>query len=218
LFEGTSIVPDVTVHPASLTYSGLWRGTASELSFYASGAKNIPGGKKGDDAAFQASRAGASADYSVFRYGFNYVRQFRNDWQSRLGFSGQYTQDPLVPGEQFGVGGPDSVRGYELRELANDRGMAAQLELYTPDLARGVGLSDSYKLRLLGFFDYGSVSRVDPLPGETTEAFIKSAGIGMRVDYRKSAVLRLDLAQILEETANRDNGSWRLTGAIALIF
>jgi len=218
LFQGTSVVPDVTVHPASLTYSGLSRGTASELSFYASGAKNIPGGKDGDDAAFQASRAGASADYSVFRYGFNYVRQFRNEWQSRLGFSGQYTQDPLVSGEQFGVGGPDSVRGYELRELANDRGMAAQLELYTPDLARGVGLSDSYKLRLLGFFDYGSVSRVDPLPGETTEAFIKSAGIGMRVDYRKSAVLRLDLAQILEETANRDNGSWRLTGAIALIF
>jgi hemolysin activation/secretion protein len=218
LFQGTSVVPDVTVHPASLTYSGLSRGTASELSFYASGAKNIPGGKDGDDAAFQASRAGASADYSVFRYGFNFVRQFRNEWQTRLGFNGQYTQDPLVSGEQFGVGGPDSVRGYELRELANDRGMAAQLELYTPDLARGVGLGDSYKLRLLGFFDYGSVSRVDPLPGETTAAFIKSAGIGLRVGYRKSAVLRLDLAQILKESADRDNGSWRLTGAIALIF
>jgi len=218
LFEGASIVPDVTVHPASLTYSGLSRGTASELSFYASGAKNIPGGKNGDDAAFQASRAGASADYSVFRYGFNYVRQFQNHWQTRLGFNGQYTQDPLVSGEQFGVGGPDSVRGYELRELANDRGMAAQLELVTPDLTRGVGLGDNYKLRLLGFFDYGSVSRVDPLPGETTEAFIKSAGIGLRVGYRKSAALRLDLAQILKETADRDSGSWRLTGAIALIF
>jgi len=218
LFQGTSVVPDVTVHPASLTYSGLSRGTASELSFYASGAKNIPGGKDGDDAAFQASRAGASADYSVFRYGFNFVRQFRNEWQTRLGFNGQYTQDPLVSGEQFGVGGPDSVRGYELRELANDRGMAAQLELYTPDLARGVGLGDNYKLRLLGFFDYGSVSRVDPLPGETTEAFIKSAGVGLRLGYRKSVVLRLDLAQILEQTANRDDGSWRLTGALALIF
>jgi len=188
------------------------------LSFYASGARNIPGGRNGDDAAFQASRPGASADYSVFRYGFNYVRQFQSEWQTRLGFNGQYTQDPLVSGEQFGVGGPDSVRGYELRELANDRGMAAQLELYTPDLARGVGLGDSYKLRLLGFFDYGSVSRVDPLPGETTAAFIKSAGIGLRVGYRKSAVLRLDLAQILKESADRDNGSWRLTGAIALIF
>jgi hemolysin activation/secretion protein len=218
LFEGTSIVPDVTVHPASLTYSGLWRGTASELSFYASGAKNIPGGKNGDDAAFQASRPGASADYSVFRYGFNYVRQFQNEWQTRLGFGGQYTRDPLVSGEQFGIGGPDSVRGYDLRELANDRGMAAQLELYTPDFARNVGLSDSYKLRLLGFFDYGSVSRVDPLPDETTEAAIKSAGIGLRLGYSKSVVLRLDLAQILKDTAIHDAGSQRLTGAIALIF
>ncbi len=218
LFAGTSIVPDVTVHPASLTYSGLARGTASELSFYASGAKNIPGGKNGDDAAFQASRAGASADYSVFRYGFNYVRQFQNNWQTRLGFNGQHTKDPLVSGEQFGIGGPDSVRGYELRELSNDRGMAAQLELYTPDVASSVGLGDSYKLRLLGFFDYGSVSRVDPLPGETADAFIKSAGIGLRVGYRKSIVLRLDLAQILKETANRETDSQRLTGAIALIF
>jgi len=218
LFEGTSIVPDVTVHPASLTYSGLWRGTASELSFYASGAKNIPGGKNGDDAAFQASRPGASADYSVFRYGFNYVRQFQNEWQTRLGFGGQYTRDPLVSGEQFGIGGPDSVRGYDLRELADDRGMAAQLELYTPDFARNVGLSDSYKLRLLGFFDYGSVSRVDPLPDETADAFIKSAGMGLRMGYRKSVVLRLDLAQILKDSALHDAGSLRLTGAIALIF
>jgi len=218
LFEGQSVVPDVTVHPASLTYSGLARGTASELSFYGSGAKNIPGGKNGDDAAFQASRAGASADYSVFRYGFNYVHQFQNQWQTRLGFNGQYTQDPLVSGEQFGIGGPDSVRGYQLRELADDRGMATQLELYTPDIARGVGLSDSFKLRLLGFFDYGSVRRVDPLPGETAEAYIKSTGIGMRMGYRKSVVLRLDLAQILKQTAYRDDGSRRLTGTMALIF
>jgi hemolysin activation/secretion protein len=110
------------------------------------------------------------------------------------------------------------VRGYLLRELANDRGMAAQLELYTPDVARRLGLSDSFKLRLLGFFDYGSVSRVDPLPGETTDAFIKSAGLGLRVGYRKSFVMRLDLAQILKETANRDDDSQRLTGAIAFIF
>lgn len=218
LFQGTGVVPDVTIHPASLTYSGLWRGAASELSFYGSGAKNIPGGDDGNDAAFQASRTGASAEYSVFRYGFNYVRQFRSEWQTRLGFNGQYTQDPLVSGEQFGIGGPDSVRGYLLRELANDRGMAAQLELYTPDLANGLGLSDSYKLRLLGFFDYGSVSRVDPLPGETTDAFLKSAGLGLRMGFRKSLVLRLDLAQILKETPNRDNDSQRLTGAIALIF
>jgi len=218
LFQGVGVVPDVTLHPLSLTYNGLWRGTASELSFYGSGARNIPGGKDGDDEAFQASRAGANADYSVFRYGFNFVRQFQSEWQTRLGFNGQYTQDPLVSGEQFGIGGPDSVRGYLLRELADDRGMAAQLELYTPELARSVGLSDRYKLRLLGFFDYGSVRRVDPLPGETTSAFLKSAGIGMRMGYRKSVVLRLDLAQILQETANRDKNSWRGSGAITLIF
>jgi len=62
------------------------------------------------------------------------------------------------------------------------------------------------------------VSRVDPLPDEVADASIKSAGIGLRVGYRKSVVLRLDLAQILKDTAIHDAGSQRLTGAIALIF
>jgi len=218
LFQGTGIVPDVTVHPASLTYSGLWRATAAELSFYGSAAANIPGGTDGDDIAFQASRTGATASYTILRGGFNYVHQFRTEWQMRVGFNGQYTQDLLVSGEQYGIGGPDSVRGYLLREVASDKGESTQAELYTPDFARGIGLSDSFRTRLLAFFDYGSVRRNDPLPGETAQDSLSSAGVGLRFGYKKSVALRLDGAYILQPTPNREEGSWRAVGSLALIF
>lgn len=216
--DPTSVVPDVTVHPASLGYSALWRGTASELSFYGVASANIPGGPDGDDAAFDASRTGATADYTIWRYGFNFVHQFRSEWQTRLGFNGQYTSDMLVSGEQYGIGGPDTVRGYLLREVANDRGNAVQVELYTPDVARGVGLSDSFKLRFLGFFDYGSVSRVNPLPGEAESGYLKSAGIGLRFAFKKNVALRFDVAHILKATPETDNDSQQVSAALALIY
>jgi len=154
----------------------------------------------------------------LYRYGMNYTRQFRSEWQTRLGFNGQYTRNALVSGEQYGIGGPDTVRGYLLREVTNDKGFSGQVEFYTPDFARGMGLTDSYKTRLLVFYDWGQVERNHPLPGEIEKDSIASAGFGLRVTYGKSISLRLDVAQILQETANRDNNSQRLTGSLAIVF
>jgi hemolysin activation/secretion protein len=218
LLVGQPLVPDITIHPASLTYSALKRMTASELSFYASGVTNIPGGNDGQAADFERARTGATANYTLMRYGVNFTMQFRNEWQSRVGFNGQYSRDSLVSGEQFGIGGPDSVRGYILRELSNDRGYATQVELYSPDLARNAGLTDSYKLRLVGFYDWGQVQRNNPLPGETVRDSIASTGLGVRFTYSKSVSMRLDLAQILQESANRDNNSQRVTGTLAIVY
>jgi hemolysin activation/secretion protein len=217
LFQGVGIVPDIIVKPASLTYSGLWRSAASEFSFFGSFSANIPGGNDGDDAAFAASRTGADAGYQVVRGGFNYVYQLR-EWQARLAANGQHTSDLLVAGEQYGIGGPDSVRGYLLREVANDKGYSAQAEIYTPDFARGIRLSDSYRVRLLGFFDYGGVGRNDPLPGEAGRDRLKSAGVGIRVGYKKSLAVRFDFANVLEPTANREKDDWRGVASVAIIY
>lgn len=225
-FQGTGLVPDITIHPASLTYAGLRRMTATDFSFFGTVSRNIPGGNDGRQEDFQCPRLsdglcvrnGANPEYSIFRYGFNLIQQYRNEWQTRVAFNGQYTQDSLVPGELFGLGGPDSVRGYVLREVTNDRGYAGQIELYTPDFGRILGGSDSYRLRLLAFFDYGSVRRNDPLPGEIAHDSISSAGIGLRASYAKSLSFRIDAANILQDTTNRERGSVRVTGAMALLF
>lgn len=217
-FAGQQIVPDITVHPVSLTYSGLRRMTAAELSFYAGVAQNIPGGNDGGQDDFTAARAGAPDDYRILRYGFSYTRQFRNAWQMRLAGNAQYTDDPLVSGEQFGLGGPDTVRGYVLREITNDRGYVVQAELFTPDFASKVGLRDGYSLRFVGFYDFGTVKRNEGLPGEMQRDSIASVGAGLRLTFRRNLSFRLDLAHPLHETASRDNSSLRLTGALAIVY
>lgn len=216
--QGIGFVPDITIHPVSVGYSGLMRMTASEWAFNASVARNIPGGNDGKSADFNATRFGAPDNYSLVRYGTSFVHAFRNEWQARLAYTGQYTQDSLIPGEQFGIGGAETVRGYLPREAANDRGYATQLELYTPNFAASTGLNDKWRTRLLGFYDFGAVSRNNVLPGEQAGKYLASTGIGMRMSYSKSVNLRLDLAQILKAHGTRQTSDQRLSASVVIIY
>ncbi|MGH8623598.1 MAG: ShlB/FhaC/HecB family hemolysin secretion/activation protein, partial [Burkholderiales bacterium] len=122
----------------------------------------------------------------------------------------------LVSGEQFGIGGPDTVRGYLLRELAKDKGYSTQLEFYTPALAGKGGPSDRFRLRFLAFYDYGSVENNHTQPSDRES--LASAGVGLRLGYGKTVSLRLDVAQILKDAPSVDDGSQRASAALTLIF
>jgi len=215
---GIGFVPDITVHPVSIGYAGMMRMTASEWGFNATLSKNIPGGQDGTAADFNASRAGANANYTILRFGTSLTHAYRNDWQSRLAFTGQYTNDMLVAGEQFGIGGMDTVRGYLPREASNDKGYATQLEMYTPNVSDNVGMSDKWRMRFVGFYDFGYVKRVDPLPGEQHSKYLASTGVGMRMSYSKSVSLRLDLSNVLKTHGTRQEGDIRLNGSLVLSY
>jgi len=216
--SGIGFVPDITVHPVSLAYAGLMRMTASELGFYGSVSRNIPGGQDGTQSDFDASRAGAKADYTILRYGATYSHAFSNEWQGRIAYSAQFTRDLLVSGEQFGIGGMDTVRGYLPREASNDYGYATQLEIYTPNIADNLGMNDKWRSRLVGFYDFGNVYRNDPQPGEQAGTYLASTGVGMRLNYGKSVSLRLDLAQILKAYGTRQTDDLRLNGSLVLVY
>jgi hemolysin activation/secretion protein len=215
---GVGFVPDITVHPVSFGYAGMLRLTASELSFNASLSRNIPGGQDGTQADFEASRTGAKADYTILRYGATFSHAFRSEWQGRIAFTGQFTRDLLVSGEQFGIGGMDTVRGYLPREASNDYGYATQLEIYTPNFSDNLGMSDKWRSRLVGFYDFGNVYRNDPLAGEQDGKYLASTGVGMRLTYGKSVSLRLDLAQILKAHGTRQVDDLRLNGSLVLVY
>ena len=218
LFQNVNLTPDITVHPLGVTYSGLRRMTAADFSYYVGVSHNIPGGNDGKEEDWRnglSARQAVTDDYKLVRFGFNYARQFRNEWQMRVGFNAQFTRDALVSGEQFGIGGPDSVRGYALREVANDWGYSTQVELYTPEFAKQVKLSDNYKLRALAFYDWGTTHRNKDAGSEDSLA---SFGVGLRLSYGKMMNLRFDLAQILQESPTRDNNTQRLTGSLAIVF
>lgn len=100
------------------------------------------------------------------------------DWQIRTAMNGQHTNDMLITGEQFGLGGMDSVRGFIEREIADDRGIRASVKTVLPDL--GVGLDQGIRSRALVFFGPGYINRLRPLAAELRSETISSIGLGLR--------------------------------------
>src|SRR5947199_213538 len=74
-----------------------------------------------------------------------------SDFIMRAVANAQQTHHLLVPGEQFGMGGADSVRGYYERETASDVGRRFSLEGYGPDFGSWIG--STWRARVLAFAD-----------------------------------------------------------------
>jgi len=216
---GGGLVPDITIHPFSLTYNGLLRMSNAEAGFNVSYSRNLfHGGNDGADSDFKLSRAGSTADYRIWRVGANYTRVFAEDWQFRTVFTGQYSDDALVSGEQFGYGGPDSVRGFGVREIANDKGYAAQVEVYTPDLGAKFNWPD-VKMRLLSFYDFGMTGRNSLQPGDLSKgAGGASVGVGARIGYGKHLTMRLDWANVIDSAGNQAKNDQMVNVTLAVQF
>ena len=201
-----ALVPDITVHPASIIYNGTLHKPNSEFGFYIGPSQNIfPGGNDAANSDFQGptpgfpdgSRKGAKAGYRIWRFGANYSRVMR-DWQLRALFNAQNTDAALVAGEQFGLGGANSVRGFEERQYSDDRGYQATFEIYTPDVAKKIGYAGGH-LRFLAFYDTGTVARNVRQPGEQEGISVDSAGVGVRFLTSEIFSLKMDFAYVLHD-------------------
>ena len=214
--DTTKLVPDATVHPVSIVWQGTQKKADSELSAYLGYSHNIPGGTDGTDAAFQAlgGRPGARADYRLWRYGFNYQKALADDWAFRTNFNGQYTNQMLIVAEMFGVGGAESVRGFLEREHSNDTGHRGSFEVYSPELGRN--LLEQFKLRVLGFYDYGYVRRINPTAEESSSLSIASLGLGIRGGLGSETTFRLDYAKVVDKSPT--SRGMRMHGMLSYVF
>lgn len=213
-----NLVPPLTIHPFDLTYSVLNTGSSYNVTGYMSLVKNAPFGTHGmtDDFTQFGARPHSKASYFLARYGFDTNYIFKNGWQARLKFSGQATNDLLIPGEQFGIGGRDSIRGLDERAFANDHGYQITTELYTPEFGSRY-FSEDIKMRALVFSDTGKVIRNHPEVDETTATQVTSYGFGIRAAYKENLVMRLDFAYI-DKLRDVINHHTHLHGQIAWTF
>ena len=219
--SGQRLVPDITVRPLSLTASLIRRAEKGDSAANLTLVRNLPGGSQGDAAAFAAARNEARDRYLLWRYGASHLGELASDWQWRASANGQWTRDALVPGEQFGLGGMDSVRGFRERELASDRGLRLSGELYTPDVGPRLGDSlgvSGLRLRALAFYDAGRIWRNRPLPGELREETVAAWGIGLRASVGRSMNLRLEYGRVLDAGGTQGKGDGRLAASMALQF
>ncbi len=186
---------EVRSTPVSLAYKGIVRGTSHALGFTLGFYSNQSGGQYGDDYAYECVSSGlAKSDWSATRYSFKYDQRIGGEWLVSMRAQGQSADERLIPGEQFGLGGAFSVRGYEERSILGDDGWQASLEFWTPTFAGN-------SMNALVFYDTGSVSQadaVDPASIETQDIEVAGAGLGLRWVWNNQLSLRADAASALE--------------------
>ena len=178
------------------------------------------GGSHTDAADFQAVRDGASRNFNAVLLNGTALADVAAGWQLRARLAGQWSDDALVPGEQFGLGGAQSVRGYEQREMTGDSGVLASLELSGPELLPLFGVDDSRQtLRAFAFADGGEVSnRLDaPCDGESSRC--SAAGVGLGLHYERPGVQgRIAIATALTDGVTTRSGDTRVHFLLNLDF
>lgn len=164
-------------HGAEADYYDKVKGTGARLPLAGPASNNFPGTN------WQAFRLNGNAGFGLSQ-----------GWQARVAVNAQFSNDLLLPSEQFGAGGATTVRGYPERIIAGDKGHTFTLELYTPELATTLNLPDA-SLRALLFWDRGEVSVNDnPIPaGFNKTSSIESIGLGLRMSYKKDVTVKFDI-------------------------
>ena len=199
-FQGTPLGVDVRSRPLTLGYHGEYVRENSRLNFNLSYTHNLPSGRHNDNATYAASRAGADAHWQTFQFFASASHLLPRQWLLNAALSGQYTDEPLIGGEQFGVGGIHSVRGFEERAAAGDQGLRGSLEIWTPVAPFIKGL------RVLGFIDAGYVKSLKTTPGELDSDTLVSAGIGLRWNWHNQLNLQLDYGHDLRHARTAGAG------------
>lgn len=163
--------------PLTLSYTAKVESDVSVWGYSADFARNIPGSAGNNLDAYKTEEARIeTVNWSVARLSANYLSAVgKSGWL--LGARGQmqYTADALISGEQFGLGGVNSVRGVGDRVISGDRGASLSVEITTPEVYTG--------MRLLGFMDAGWLNSVNTgasSTGKVETDQLASAGLGLR--------------------------------------
>jgi hemolysin activation/secretion protein len=157
-----------------------------------------PGGLTSDnnDAYYAATRAGARADYMYAQYTLNRITRLPMDFTWSVRGEIQHADANLIPSEQLGVGGYESVRGYEEREANGDNGFLLSNEIATPPVSvfDAIGLSKvKDQLQFLAFVDYGGTSLHQLTPADVNpDTNLLGVGPGVRYVINPYLSVRFD--------------------------
>jgi hemolysin activation/secretion protein len=209
---GTGLTPHVTATPWSLTYAGVWQNDQRQLSFSFGGSWNLLHDDltaHGGANVYSVSPYLAEDDFNKYNFSVDYTQPFAKIWQVHMGLSGQLTNDHLIPGEQFRAGGMDSVRGWHESVISGDKGYRYTIEFISPDFGNKV--SEKTGLRGVLFMDKAHVNNnagVDGTPVAIgADKSIASVGAGLRYNYGRDVVARLDYAYVIDGDVTKDNPS-----------
>jgi len=187
---------DIVVAQVAAQYRGSmtdkWGGTSIGLEgFYSPGGI----GDYNDDASYAAQEAGSTANYMYGRASIQRLIKLPVDLSAQLRGLVQIAEGDLQGSEKFGLGGAQTVRGYEERHANGDDAYVLNAEVYSPafSVAKLLDPEATDRLQFLTFFDYGVTSpHQTHLPGEDAHLILSSFGFGMRYNVKRYFSFRFD--------------------------
>ena len=192
-FQGVALPPNsVGSLPLSVRYSARHEGGALNVGGYLEYVQNLSSGRANSAASYATARVGADQSWNAWRWGVDANYAFADGWAIAGRLRGQHASEPLIPGEQFGVGGVGSVRGLRDRESSGDQGYTATLEVTAPPV---------YSVTPYAFHDFGQRKHVIPVAATTQSDHASSVGLGLRWNWEKGLDINVTYAHVLNGIA-----------------
>ena len=173
-----TLVSDVAVRMAKLgvNYDRLDLSGRTYASLYGfQGLGQVLGGM--DDNSSLSTRAGADNRFTKATLNLGRIQSLGHDVLLIVRASGQATTGPVVVIEQMLLGGPDSVRGYQLGERFVDEGYTVSAETRVPFFPSMLGSTQA-----AAFIDYGAGRLRNPQPGEQASSSLTGTGVGLQTE------------------------------------
>ena len=162
---------------------------------------------------FACKRQGGDGGFATLRADVRHIVGVTGFGSLHLRLGGQMGTGPVPSGEQYTIGGAETVRGYYEAEGAGDRGVLGSIEWRSVDLSgrigRWFGEADSDKpaqsvlsqSHALAFVDVARTYVFEPATGQAPHTSLAGVGLGLRTKVRKSVTGEFDLAWPLKATA-----------------
>jgi hemolysin activation/secretion protein len=145
------------------------------------------------DNSVQSTRQGADNRFTKATLAAGRIQSLGHDVLLVVKGSGQITTGPVVVIEQMLLGGPDSVRGYQLGERFVDEGYTLSAETRIPFFPSLVPTALKETQGAI-FIDYGAGLLRNPSPGEQRSTSMTGTGVGLQTQLPwYSSSVRLDL-------------------------
>ena len=209
-YQGTALTPDVRATPVSFRYTANYEPKNFVIGGYAGWEFNAGFGDYNTQAGYTANRVGADKYWNKLSGGGHLRWVLPGDYQVRGSVSGQYSRQPLIPGEQFGIGGSRSVRGYEEREVTGDFGIQGGLEAWSRPL-----IADA---RIVVFAEAGEVRRHAPHSEAEDRKALSGAGAGIRWNWKGYIDISCDVAYAFNDAVTTEAGDTRFLYQVFLRY
>jgi hemolysin activation/secretion protein len=153
------------------------------------------------DDQFSCAQRDADGSFMALRADLRHERQI-GGWRLGGRLALQRATGALVSGEQFALGGADTVRGHLESSATGDQAWLVSLSLRSPNQAPRLGLRSTADLVASAFVDAGGTQLLAPALGQSAHRQLAGAGLGLALRLGGQLDGNVDLAWPLHRSGN----------------